>query len=63
MLLFNNYLHKKPSNDTAKDLSGTDIEVIVKNLKCSSGKFDSITIKDLESYALMGNNLNLLSRM
>ena len=53
-LLFNNYLHKKPSIETSKDLAATDIEVMVKNLKCSSEKFDFIKYSDLEKYTNAG---------
>jgi len=53
-LLFNNYLHKKPSIETSKDLAATDIEVMVKNLQCSSGKFDFIKYMDLEKYTSAG---------
>lgn len=53
-LLFNNHLHKKPATDTCKDLASLDIEVVVKNLKCSSGKFDSIRYQDLEKYSNAG---------
>jgi len=49
-LLFNNHLHKKPATDTCKDLASLDIELMVKNLKCSSGKFDSVRYEDLERY-------------
>ena len=56
-LLFNNYLHKKPSLETAKDLAATDIEVMVKNLQCSSGKFNFIKYADLEKYANAGSFL------
>ena len=56
-LLFNNYLHKKPSSETSNDLAIVDIEVMVKNLKCSSLKFENIKYCDLEKYANAGTNI------
>jgi len=30
------------------DLQDADIDIIVQNLRCSSGKYDNISIKDLK---------------
>ncbi len=47
-------MHKKPNSDTARDLASTDIEVMVKNLKCTSGNYDNITFSLLESASQQG---------
>lgn len=52
--LFNNYLHKKPNSQKLLDICDTDIEILVKNLRCTTGKFDSISHKDLELYSSQG---------
>lgn len=46
--LFKNYLHHRPSNADAKDLSQTDIETIVKKLNYISKKPEKITLRELE---------------
>ncbi|EAR83930.2 hypothetical protein TTHERM_00773400 (macronuclear) [Tetrahymena thermophila SB210] len=46
-LLFQNYLHKKPESKSLQEVRETDIEIIVRNLKCSSNQYDNITNKDL----------------
>lgn len=60
-LLFNNYLHKKPSSETARDLASTDIEIMVKNLKCTSGNFDNISFSLLENASQQGNEHTKIS--
>lgn len=46
-LLFNNYLHKKPSIENVQEVADTELEVVMNNLKCTSGQFDDVTQQKL----------------
>lgn len=46
-MLYQNYLHKKPEPKSLQEVRETDIEIIVRNLKCSSGQFDEIVNKEV----------------
>jgi len=36
-MLFNNYLHKKPAAEDVQEVADTELEVVINNLKCTSG--------------------------
>eukprot|EP01017_Pseudomicrothorax_dubius_P037324 TRINITY_DN5459_c0_g4_i1.p1 TRINITY_DN5459_c0_g4~~TRINITY_DN5459_c0_g4_i1.p1 ORF type:complete len:950 (-),score=187.80 TRINITY_DN5459_c0_g4_i1:961-3810(-) len=49
--LYNNYLYKKQSTAKLLEVCDTDIELLVRNLRCSTGKFNNISLRDLELYS------------
>lgn len=56
LLLFDNFLHKRPSSSEIKDLARTDIEIVTKNIPHTSKKFDKISLRDLEGYVNSGKS-------
>lgn len=47
MLLFNNFLHKKVSDEQTLSVADAEIELMVRNSCCSSGKFDHLDPSEL----------------
>jgi hypothetical protein len=51
----------KQPGESLKDVADTDIEIVIKTIRCSSDKYQNISMTDLETYfgSIEGNIIKI----